>query len=65
MAGFGMVVSKMSVQRADCRPAAAVRRGMSGAGLSVDFFRFCETRLSQDWCRGISDSGGFWKRLLA
>ena len=38
---------------------------MSGARLLGDCFRFCETRLSQDGCRGILDSGGFWKRLFA
>ena len=64
VAGFGMVAAKMSVTWANCRPAAAVRREMSGARLSVDCFRFCETRLSQDGSRGILDSGGFWKRLL-
>ena len=38
---------------------------MSGAGFSEVCFRFSETRLSQDGCKGIFDSGGFWKRLLA
>ena len=60
-----MVAARMSVTRADWRPAAAVRSEMSGAGFSVVCFRFSETRLSQDGCKGTFDSGGFWKRLLA